>query len=158
MLAATSATLLSRCRCARLRPVTGRAVALAMHSNTGVSRGMAGRARSVGDREQEVVALGRLARTNASRFRVVFQHSNRNVKAAIVDDRRNLTVRMRNSRLASCARHLCHATFAAACSSYPIFSVASAARAPWARRTVYGYLKGLLDTVLHNARLSCLLT
>eukprot|EP01047_Picozoa_sp_COSAG01_P045398 COSAG01_NODE_4178_length_5265_cov_17.430649_7_plen_241_part_00 len=75
-------------RCALLTGGIARAVP---HGAT--SRGLSSRARNVERRQREVVALGRLTRTNASPFRVVFHHSNRNVKAAIIDDRRDLTVR-----------------------------------------------------------------
>jgi hypothetical protein len=56
------------------------------------SRGLKNRAMMQGGSSEELVALGRLARANTTPYRVVLKLGNTNVKAAIVDDRRDLTV------------------------------------------------------------------
>lgn len=56
-------------------------------------RAAAPQLQTVGGSSKEAVALARLARTRVTPYRVVLKLGNTNVKAAIVDDRRDLTVR-----------------------------------------------------------------
>lgn len=56
-------------------------------------RGLTHKAMTRGGSSEEMVALARLARTNTTPYRVVLKLGNTNIKAAIVDDRRDLTVR-----------------------------------------------------------------
>ncbi len=83
-------------------------VAMARALPAAGSRGLKNRAMTQGGSSEELVALGRLARANTTPYRVVLKLGNTNVKAAIVDDRRDLTV----SSLSLCLK----ATYSLACS------------------------------------------
>ena len=50
-------------------------------------------AKAKGGSSEEMVALSRLSRAKATPYRVVLKLGNTNVKAAIIDDQRDLTVR-----------------------------------------------------------------